>query len=55
MISLLSRTFKTATRLDTWDAPDHWRAQHEDYRSRRQRADIDRAQMRRKQRETGLR
>jgi hypothetical protein len=54
MISLLSRTFKTATRLDTWDAPDHWRAQHEDYRTRRHRADAERARMRRAIRQTGL-
>jgi hypothetical protein len=55
MFSLLSRAIKTATRLETWDMPDHWRAQHEDYRTRRQRADFDRARMRRKLRETGLR
>ncbi|WP_432675812.1 hypothetical protein [Nioella aestuarii] len=45
---------KTATRFDTWDAPDHWRAQHEDYRTRRQRADADRARMRRDVKDTGL-
>lgn len=55
MISLLSRVMKTATRLDTWDAPDHWRGQHEDYRSRRNRADTDRARMRRALKETGMR
>lgn len=55
MISLLSRTMKTATRLDTWDAPDHWRVQHEDYRNRRSRADADRARMRRALRDTGIR
>lgn len=54
MFSLLSRTFKTAARLDTWDTLDHWRAQHEDYRTRRQRADADRARMRRDVKETGL-
>ena len=54
MFSLFSRTFRTATRFDSWDAPDHWRAQHEDYRTRRQRADAERARMRRALRQTGM-
>ncbi len=54
MTSLLSRVMKTATRLDTWDAPDHWRTQHENYRTHRQRADAERARMRRAYRDTGV-
>ena len=55
MISILSRSFRAATRLDSWDAPDHWRTQHEDYRNRRRRQDVERARLRRALRDTGLR
>ena len=54
MFSLLSHAMKTATRLETWDAPDHWRTQHDDYRPRRPQADTDRARMRRMLRDTGI-
>lgn len=35
MFSIFSRSIRTATRLDTWDAPDHWHRQHQDYLNRR--------------------
>ena len=55
MLSIFSRSMRTATRLDTWDAPDHWRHQHEDYRTRRNREDAERARLRRVLSDTGLR
>ena len=47
MLNLFSHAMKTATRLDTWGAPDHWHRQHEDYRSHRTRAETERARLRR--------
>jgi hypothetical protein len=54
MFNLLSRSMRTATRLDTWNSPDHWRRQHEDYRTRRQRDEVERARLRRSLADTGL-
>ena len=36
MLNIFSRSFRNATRLDTWDAPDHWCRQHQDYLNRRE-------------------
>lgn len=46
MFHLLSRTINTATRFDTWDAPDHWRAQARGYRNDRARNEADRVRLR---------
>lgn len=55
MFRLLSRSIHTATRLDPWDAPDHWRNQQADYRARRTREEVDRARLRRGAAATGPR
>jgi len=55
MFSLLSRTMRTATRLDTWGAPDHWHDQQADYRTRCCREDAERARLRRGPSGTGPR
>ncbi len=55
MFSIFSNVMKTATRLDTWDTPQHWRNQHDDYRPRNSRADAERARLRRILSDTGLR
>jgi hypothetical protein len=36
MFNILFRSIHTATRLDTWDAPDHWHRQNQDYLNRRE-------------------
>jgi hypothetical protein len=36
MFNIFSRSIHTATRLNSWDAPDHWRRQHQDYLNRRE-------------------
>ena len=54
MISILSRSFRTANRLDTWDAPDHWQRQQDDYRTRRAKQETLRARHRRDLDQTGI-
>lgn len=54
MISILSRSFRTATRLDTWDASDKWQRQQEDYRTRRAKQESLRAHHRRDRDQTGI-
>lgn len=54
MLNLLSHSMHTAARLDTWGAPDHWRQQSEDYRTRRTRAEATCARLRRTLSDTGL-
>lgn len=53
MFSILSRSFHTATRLDSWDAPAHWHQQHSAYRSRRHREDAERERLRHRRSDTG--
>tara|TARA_R110002073_G_scaffold292243_1_gene457498 strand:- start:201 stop:368 length:168 start_codon:yes stop_codon:yes gene_type:complete len=36
MFNIFSRSIRTATRLNSWDAPDHWHRQHQDYLNRRE-------------------
>lgn len=36
MFNIFSRSINTATRLNTWDSPDHWHRQHQDYINRRE-------------------
>ena len=54
MFSIFSRAMNTATRLNTWDAPDQWRRQHEDYRMRCCREDAERSRLRATLKRTGL-
>ena len=35
MFPIFNSVIKTATRMDSWDAPDHWKKQHRDYQGRR--------------------
>lgn len=34
MFFILSRSIRNATRMNTWDAPDHWHRQHREYLDR---------------------
>ncbi|WP_158514967.1 hypothetical protein [Nioella nitratireducens] len=55
MFSIFSNAMKTATRTDMWNAPDHWHRQQQDYRTRRNRRDAERARLRRSLSDTGIR
>ncbi len=47
MIPILNSMFRTATRHDIWDAPNHWYRQQGDYHDRRHREDAQRYMLRR--------
>jgi len=55
MFNIFARSIRNATRLNSWDAPDHWRRQHQDYLNRRCGQCDRAARLRATLEETGLR